>query len=454
MKTKPKKLLAVLITVLSSLSLVLNAACSTNHQHTFSGDWSSNSSQHWHAATCEHTYESRDRASHTYDANGICTVCGYEQQHEHEYSTGWTNDSDYHWHTATCEHPTEIKDKSAHTYDQNYVCTVCKYAHTHTYEEDWWTWNDTQHWHASTCGHPQEVADKAEHVDENYDGICDICEGETRHQHIYSDEWSYDVDNHFHAATCHPDNVLARRDVAPHVDTNYDMYCDICRAEVADYKVTWADGKGEINERMYLRKDDVETSFYIGDVEEGLYLVSFNVPSETASHTTDLFVYTTDKSEEVRLWSSSYIGVVNITKGVDRIYSVNTFSWTTAQYMIIEGFTIEKYEAPTLTAGEEMKLPVTTTSVDYTCPIPIDPNLSGNYKLEITLTGLHTGSRSRILTVKIGESEYEYKTKASASPFPYTGPEYITIGDGDTTIIFQYKGLYGTIAWVTLAPVT
>lgn len=46
--------------------------------HSFSTDWSSNSTYHWHAATCEHEDEMSDRAEHTFNADNVCTVCGYD----------------------------------------------------------------------------------------------------------------------------------------------------------------------------------------------------------------------------------------------------------------------------------------------------------------------------------------------------------------------------------------
>ena len=48
------------------------------HEHTFSKQWSNDETYHWHAATCEHTSEVRDKAEHTF-ANGVCTVCSYRQ---------------------------------------------------------------------------------------------------------------------------------------------------------------------------------------------------------------------------------------------------------------------------------------------------------------------------------------------------------------------------------------
>ena len=45
--------------------------------------------------------------------------------------------------------------------------------HEHTYS-DKWSSDETQHWHAATCGHTDEKADVGAHVDENDDGKCDV----------------------------------------------------------------------------------------------------------------------------------------------------------------------------------------------------------------------------------------------------------------------------------------
>lgn len=44
--------------------------------HTYSEEWTTNETEHWHVATCGHNVE-RDRATHTFDENKKCTVCDY-----------------------------------------------------------------------------------------------------------------------------------------------------------------------------------------------------------------------------------------------------------------------------------------------------------------------------------------------------------------------------------------
>ena len=182
---------------------------SDRHEHSFSKDWTSDATDHWHAATCEHTKEVSGKATHTFgewtvtkaateEAEGSrarsCTVCGYtateaieKLAHTHKFATAWTKDETNHWHAATCEHTEEVSGKAAHTFG-DYVsnndatteadgtktreCSVCGYKdtvtdegskiHVHTFAEEW-TSDASGHWHAATCGHTDEKSGFAEH---------------------------------------------------------------------------------------------------------------------------------------------------------------------------------------------------------------------------------------------------------------------------------------------------
>lgn len=47
------------------------------HEHTFSDEWKSDETHHWHEATCEHTDEVSNKGEHTYNACGVCETCNY-----------------------------------------------------------------------------------------------------------------------------------------------------------------------------------------------------------------------------------------------------------------------------------------------------------------------------------------------------------------------------------------
>ncbi len=91
--------------------------------HTWSEDWTSDASQHWHECTFDGCDEVSDKASHefdwvidqpaTYEAKGSkheeCTICGYAKdpveidQLVHSYSSDWSSDNSQHWHSCTDE---------------------------------------------------------------------------------------------------------------------------------------------------------------------------------------------------------------------------------------------------------------------------------------------------------------------------------------------------------------
>lgn len=62
---------------------------------------------------------------------GALAACGDggddKGTHTHTYASVWSHDENYHWHAATCEHANEIKDKAPHTFGDGEVCTVCNY---------------------------------------------------------------------------------------------------------------------------------------------------------------------------------------------------------------------------------------------------------------------------------------------------------------------------------------
>ncbi len=193
-----------------------------------------------------YTYDSETTSLLSSDILTPSTLNYGEKPHEHTYSTEWTHDENNHWHAATCDHKTEVSGKEAHKWDEGkvtasatesakgektYTCTTCgatkteeipQLAHTHTFSAEW-TYDETNHWHAATCDHKTEVSGKEAHkwdegkvttsATESAKGTktytCTTC-GATKteeipqlaHTHTFSTEWTYDENNHWHAATC------------------------------------------------------------------------------------------------------------------------------------------------------------------------------------------------------------------------------------------------------------
>ena len=96
--------------------------------------------------------------------------------HEHTYSDQWSHDSTYHWHASTCGHDV-VSEKAEHTFTDvvtqptyeaggytTHTCNICGYSFTdsetaqlvHHYSDDW-SHNETHHWHANGLFHHETI---------------------------------------------------------------------------------------------------------------------------------------------------------------------------------------------------------------------------------------------------------------------------------------------------------
>ena len=117
------------------------------HVHTFSNDWTTDATSHWHAATCEHTTEVSGKVDHqfpetwklvaaaTEEAAGLeerfCDICNYrvtqvipQLNHNHDIAKVWSTDSTKHWHAASCGREEHNEDVAEHTEDSGTVTTA------------------------------------------------------------------------------------------------------------------------------------------------------------------------------------------------------------------------------------------------------------------------------------------------------------------------------------------
>ncbi len=95
----------------------------------------------------------------------------------HTFSQEWTSNATHHWHAATCEHGEQQDAKAEHIdADEDSACDVCAYSvgHTHTFEETW-QYDEDNHWKLPTCSHTEEKGELNKHSDEDTDGVCDEC---------------------------------------------------------------------------------------------------------------------------------------------------------------------------------------------------------------------------------------------------------------------------------------
>ena len=181
------------------------------HTHTYSTEWSTDETNHWHECTCG---DKKDVAAHTYDnaCDTTCNVCGKTRETSHSFGSEWYKNSEKHWHECAVCHTK--KDEAPHVYDNDCdtTCNVCGAVReiTHSYGEAWSS-DETNHWHECSVCHTKK--DEAPHTYDNAcDTTCNVC-GKTREiTHSYGEAWSNDETNHWHeCSVCH-----TRKDEAAH----------------------------------------------------------------------------------------------------------------------------------------------------------------------------------------------------------------------------------------------
>ena len=189
----------------------------------------------------------------------------------HSFSGSWSSDDNYHWHDASCGHTDQISAKEEHQWNagvtvtepteteegtKRFTCVVCgttkveaipKINHTHTFnvktnkylESAASCTSKAKYFYTCVCGAvgdaTYEYGSLTHHSYEDYvsdnnatcgaDGTktrtCDICGNTdtktdvgTKLPHTYSDTWTYDDNQHWHAGIC--EHTDARADVQDH----------------------------------------------------------------------------------------------------------------------------------------------------------------------------------------------------------------------------------------------
>ena len=131
---KRVSILVLCIALVMSLASCVATEPEDTHVHTYSEEWSKDATNHWHAASCEHTDEKADSAAHA-DVNNdkLCDICGYDYDHTHTYATAWSMDAENHWHAANCGCTVAVQDSAKHAdSDADGLCDACGFAMTQT----------------------------------------------------------------------------------------------------------------------------------------------------------------------------------------------------------------------------------------------------------------------------------------------------------------------------------
>lgn len=223
--------------------------------HSYSTDWASDASGHWHACTVcgdkgnyaghqltEWITAKEPTCTELGEEKRSCSTCGYEETREiakleHEVGDEWESDADHHW--KDCIHCGESVIDDSHDYgdwtvtkqptctedgEQKHSCQTCGWeeietipATSHAPSSEWSN-NATDHWHE--CQNCQAKVDKAAHAFGQWTTItepgeftpgekvrtCEVCGYEERAEipgtgHVSDEQWHSDEKNHWNLCT-------------------------------------------------------------------------------------------------------------------------------------------------------------------------------------------------------------------------------------------------------------
>lgn len=135
MKLKKKSIAAFIFAICLVVPAILLFAACGKHEHTFSSEWSTTDSQHWHACTDENCDEKSDLGDHNFVwvektpagvhtdkvETGTCSICQYQKDRTIEgsglHTWVWKANGTKHWEETTCEHETPLKqNEQNHTW--------------------------------------------------------------------------------------------------------------------------------------------------------------------------------------------------------------------------------------------------------------------------------------------------------------------------------------------------
>ncbi|MBO5339223.1 MAG: hypothetical protein J6A96_05940 [Clostridia bacterium] len=282
-----KRKLTLLVCVVLVMTMVFTfASCNGNknnadHTHTFSQEWSSDATAHWHESACGHADVKANYSAHVdADNDAKCDICG---RCDHNLATDWSSDATHHWNASTCNDHKDYKGNlEAHVDANNDAkCDVCKYC-AHSYSNEWSS-DLTGHWHEANCGCiGLDVKDFAAHVDEAGDGVCDVCQyvicahadengdgvcDDCQYvlcDHDPEESWTFDAENHWNKTTCedHPDFKV---NVGAHVDANENGLCDTC----SYFMSTVAEVVGKIDAEAVTKINSAVIDYYKKTVSGG-----------------------------------------------------------------------------------------------------------------------------------------------------------------------------------------
>ncbi len=180
MKLKKKSIAAFIFAICLVVPAILLFAACGKTEHTFSSEWSTTDSQHWHACTDENCDEKSDLGDHNFVwvektpagvhtdkvETGTCSICQYQKDRTIEgsglHTWVWKANGTKHWEETTCEHETPLKqNEQDHTWEwksdatKHWEQTTCTQHDTIKRNEEAHTWewkaDNAKHWQETTC---------------------------------------------------------------------------------------------------------------------------------------------------------------------------------------------------------------------------------------------------------------------------------------------------------------
>ncbi len=177
-----RRALALVVMVLAIM--IIAVSCEEPHVHTFSEEWTSDATYHWHKATCGHD-EVSEKAEHVWgeyvidkdstetekgSKHRVCSVCGYTEtsvvaEKKHDHNLVYRYNGSKHW--QVCTKCGEEFDAYSHSltkkYDENvhYQQCYCGYTTTkteHTFGDKTTDINKKTTQTCSSCGYTKFLA--------------------------------------------------------------------------------------------------------------------------------------------------------------------------------------------------------------------------------------------------------------------------------------------------------
>lgn len=190
-----KKLVITLLSLVCALSCLFGlVACggspedspnTDKHKHNWSSTYIQDGDSHYQ--TCSGCDE-KNYSSHSYNSDGVC-VCGKQrliEAHVHIWETDWDDNATYHWRNCTVTGCDEKDGYATHAFNGDGECIVCgRNPHAvnpgvpeqpgHVWALEWST-NNTHHWYACIARENDvDCAEKKDYAEHDFtNGIC-IC---------------------------------------------------------------------------------------------------------------------------------------------------------------------------------------------------------------------------------------------------------------------------------------